>query len=179
MVLQEAGREIIVDDITYISESFFKYSVVAQAVEAVSATGAAYFSAAGNFGTKSWEGDFSPTAAPGDLEEEAHNFDADEEGNDIYQNITVDSGDYTLVLQWDDGTPEFDNTASDFDIYLVNNEGEILFGFNRVNMGGFPCIKLVISPVDFRENAKFPEIPEVIWDQELYSNIKEELERDF
>ncbi|MFT6998436.1 MAG: hypothetical protein ACJAQ4_002197 [Cryomorphaceae bacterium] len=40
-------------------------------------------------------------------------------------------------------------------------------------------IKLVISPVDFRENANFPEIPEVIWDQELYSSIKEAMQRDF
>ena len=152
LALQEAGCDIIVDDITYINESFFRDGVVAQAVEAVSATGAAYFSAAGNFGTKSWEGDFSPTDAPGDLEGEAHNFDADEEGNDIYQNITVDSGDYTLVLQWDDGTPEFDNTASDFDIFLVNNEGEILFGFNRINTGGFP---FEVLPFTVQEDNTF------------------------
>ncbi|MFT6998430.1 MAG: hypothetical protein ACJAQ4_002191 [Cryomorphaceae bacterium] len=138
LALEEAGCDVIVDDITYINEPFFRDGIVAQAVDAVSSTGTAYFSAAGNFGTKSWEGDFSPTDAPGDLTGEAHNFAADEEGNDIYQNITVDSGDYTLVLQWDDGTPEFDNTASDFDIYLVNNEGEILFGFNRDNTGGSP-----------------------------------------
>jgi len=40
-------------------------------------------------------------------------------------------------------------------------------------------IMVVISPVDFRKNVNFPEIQEVDWDQELYSNIKEALERDF
>lgn len=147
--------DVIVDDITYISEPFFRDGIVAQAVDVVNASGTAYFSAAGNFGTKSWEADFSPTDAPGDLLGEAHNFAAEEEGNDVYQNITVNSGDYTLVLQWDDGTPEFDNTTSDFDIYLVNDEGEILFGFNRINTGGIPIEVLPFTVEAENTSANF------------------------
>ncbi|MCZ4409487.1 MBG domain-containing protein [Cryomorphaceae bacterium 1068] len=156
LALDDAGCDVIVDDITYISEPFFRDGIISQAVDEVNASGTAYFSAAGNFGTKSWEGTFSPTDAPADFEgAEAHNFAGDSEGNDIYQNITVDSGDYTLVLQWDDGTPEYDNTASDFDIYLVNDEGEILFGFNRVNTGGNPVEVLPFTVQADNTSANF------------------------
>ncbi len=156
LALDEAGCDVIVDDITYINEPFFRDGIVAQAVDAVNEAGTAYFSAAGNFGTKSWEGTFSATDAPADFEVgEAHNFAADSEGNDIYQNITVNSGDYTLVLQWDDGTPEYDNTASDFDIYLVNNQGVILFGFNRVNTGGPPIEVLPFTVQADNTSANF------------------------
>ncbi len=135
--LQAAGCDIIVDDITYISEPFFRDGVVAQAVETVSAAGVSYFSAAGNFGTKSWQDTYSGVAAPEGIEGTAHNFAADEGGTDIYQSISLTEGQYTIVLQWDDGTPG-NFTESDFDIYLANEDGSTLFGFNRNNEGGAP-----------------------------------------
>jgi hypothetical protein len=72
--LKQAGCNVIVDDITYISEPFFRDGVVAQAVDEVKAQGAAYFSAAGNFGTRSWQGTFAPVAAPAGVVGQAHNF---------------------------------------------------------------------------------------------------------
>ncbi len=139
--LQQAGCDIIVDDITYISEPFFRDGTVAKAVDEVTALGVTYFSAAGNFGTKSWQGTFSPASAPGDITGEAHNFAAADGGMDIYQSITLAQGDYTVVLQWDDGTPG-NVTSSDFDIFLANENGNTLFGFNRVNTGG-PAIEVL------------------------------------
>lgn len=135
--LQESGCDVIVDDITYISEPFFRDGAVAQAVDEVTALGVTYFSAAGNFGTKSWQGAFTAVDAPGTIEGEAHNFGSIEGTEDIYQSITLSQGDYTVVLQWDDGTPG-NTTSSDFDIYLANENGNTLFGFNRVNTGGPP-----------------------------------------
>jgi len=135
--LQEAGCDVIVDDITYISEPFFRDGTVAQAVDSATALGVSYFSAAGNFGTRSWEGTFAPVAAPGGIEGEAHNFAAGEGGSDIYQNVGLTAGNYTLVMQWDDGTPGL-FTQSDFDVYLTDSDGETLFGFNSVNTGGQP-----------------------------------------
>jgi subtilisin family serine protease len=152
--LQEADCDIIVDDITYISEPFFRDGIVAQAVDVVNAAGSAYFSAAGNFGNSSWEGEFFATDAPSELEGEAHDFSGGE-SIDIYQQVTVNSGDYTLVLQWDDGTPEYDNTASDFDIYLVNDAEEILFGFNRVNTGDTPIEVLPFTVEENNTTANF------------------------
>jgi len=143
--LKQAGCDVIVDDITYISEPFFRDGVVAQAVNEVKAQGAAYFSAAGNFGTRSWQGTFSPVAAPSGVVGQAHDFDPGA-GTDILQSIMLYEGDYTVVFQWDDGTPGT-ATSSDFDIYLANTNGGALFGFNRMNIGGdaFEVLPFVVT----------------------------------
>ncbi len=134
--LQQAGCDIIVDDVTYINEPFFRDGVVAQAVDNVTAEGVAYFTAAGNFGTSSWQEDFNPVPAPAGVIGEAHNF-AGVGSVDISQNITLSAGQYTVVMQWDDGTPGL-TTHSDFDIYLATNSGIAFFGFNRANIGSTP-----------------------------------------
>ncbi|NTW26077.1 MAG: S8 family serine peptidase, partial [Lentimicrobium sp.] len=131
--LQQAGCDIIVDDITYISEPFFRDGVVAKAVDSVTSLGVAYFSAAGNYGSKSYQGTFNPAAPPPGTSGQAHNF-AGSNGSDILQSISVAEGNYTVVLQWDDGG-DFYSTSTDMDIYLVNGNGSTLFGFNRNNIG--------------------------------------------
>ncbi|MBP9081123.1 MAG: S8 family serine peptidase [Flavobacteriales bacterium] len=133
--LEQAGCDVIVDDISYISEPFFRDGLVAQAVDQVTALGVSYFSAAGNFGTNSWQGVFDPVAAPAGVVGQAHNFAAGSGGTDMLQGITLHEGEYTVVFQWDDGTPGT-TTNSDFDIYLANTDGSTLFGFNRKNIGG-------------------------------------------
>jgi hypothetical protein len=139
--LQQAGCNIIVDDITYISEPFFRDGLVSAAVDEVSASGVTYFSAAGNFGTKSYQQAFYPTTAPDGITGQAQNFAGPVGGTDIYQSITLVPGNYTVVLQWDDGTPG-NATSSDFDIYLTRQDGTTLFGFNRVNTGG-PAVEVL------------------------------------
>ena len=130
--LKDAGCDVIVDDITYLSEPFLRDGIVAQAVEEVVSQGVAYFSAAGNFGSKSYQANFAPYAAPAGLSGMAHDFSGT---GDIFQNMTLPEGSYTIVLQWDDGTG-FYNTGTDLDIYLARENGSTLFGFNRVNTGG-------------------------------------------
>jgi hypothetical protein len=70
------------------------------------------------------------------LADEAHNF-ASAGGTDIHQSISLVQGNYTVVMQWDDGS-DFDETQTDLDIYLSNEEGTTLFGFNRDNTGEEP-----------------------------------------
>jgi hypothetical protein len=134
--LKDAGCDVIVDDITYITEPFFQDGIVAQAVNSVVAEGVVYFSAAGNFGSNSYENTFFPGTPPTGLSGMAHNF-AGNDGYDIFQSISVVEGNYLLVLQWDDGSG-IGSTSTDLDIYLTNNVGQALFGFNRVNTGGDP-----------------------------------------
>ena len=63
--LQQDGCNIIVDDVTYITEPFFQDGVVSRAVNQVASQGVSYFSAAGNDGNQrsknssTWEGDFT------------------------------------------------------------------------------------------------------------------------
>lgn len=138
--LNLAGCHIIVDDVTFITEPFLKDGVIATAVDAVAATGTTYFSAAGNFANKSYESDFNPVPAPGGLSGTAHNFG----GNDVFQNVSLTPGNYTIVLQWMDdiyslGQTATGGTKNDLDIYLTpNTNGTALFGFNRNNTNGDP-----------------------------------------
>jgi hypothetical protein len=68
------GCDVIVDDITFITSPFFQDGVVSQAVDSVTSMGVSYFTAAGNFGTKSYESVFSPMVAPLGIAGQAHDF---------------------------------------------------------------------------------------------------------
>ena len=148
--LEEANCDIITDDITYVTEPFFGDGIISKAVDDVTALGVSYFTAAGNFGSKSYEGTFSPTTINGLV---AHNFG----GGDAGQSITVGPGTsgpttYTIVLQWQD--PVFSigdgGTQNDLDIYLSADQGITRFGFNRNNLGGDPVEILTFT---IRENT--------------------------
>lgn len=138
--LKNAGCDVIVDDITFITEPFLTDGIVAKTVDQVVAAGATYVAAAGNFANKSYENSFNAVAAPGGLPGTAHNFG----GGDVFQNVTLAPGDYTIVLQWTDdiyslGQTSTGGTKNDLDIYLTpNTDGSALFGFNRDNTNGDP-----------------------------------------
>ena len=51
--LANAGSDVIVDDLTYITEPFFRDGVISQAIDQVVADGVVFFSSAGNFGSAS------------------------------------------------------------------------------------------------------------------------------
>ena len=72
--LQRDTCDIIVDDLTYITEPFFQDGQVANAVDYVTAQGVSYFTAAGNFGNKSYEGTFAPAPAPPGITGVAHSY---------------------------------------------------------------------------------------------------------
>ena len=132
--------DIIVDDLTYITEPFQRDGVVAQAVNQVVAQGVTYFSSAGNFGNKSYEAVFNGVTNTAVIPTgQIHRFGAN--AADIYQSINLKPGSYTIGLQWSD---EFSSLGSltgvqtDMDLYLVGANGFQLFGFNRSNLFGDP-----------------------------------------
>lgn len=148
--LAAAGSDIIVDDITYVTEPFFSDGKVAKAVNEVAASGVSYFTSAGNFGSKSFEGVFSPFDDPAialplnsgewDGRGRVHRFG---DGKST-QSIKVFPGQngpavYMIALQWEDPVYSIDQTGSlfDLDIYL-KDFGVPLFGFNRNNTNGDP-----------------------------------------
>lgn len=138
--LAAAGCNIIVDDITYITEPFFEDGIIAQTVDNVVDNGVAYFTSAGNFGAQSYQSIFSYSdiSIPG-TNGKAHRFGTNADGtDDIYQQITVKPGKYTFVLQWDDNGSSFPETNTDLDIYITNGEGMGMLGYNKVNNGENP-----------------------------------------
>ncbi|MCK4989757.1 MAG: hypothetical protein KAS29_04695, partial [Bacteroidales bacterium] len=92
-----AGCDIIVDDISYLTEPFFRDGVISKAIDRVVGDGVTFFSSAGNFGNYSYSGVFNPASSPSTIKGKAHDFG----GGDIFQLISLEEGTYTLVLQWD------------------------------------------------------------------------------
>lgn len=140
--LRAAGCDIIIDDIFYFAESPFQDGqalsvvsptnggIVAQAVADVTASGALYFSSAGNSGNKNdntsgvWEGDWvDGGAAPapiGAANGNLHQFPLD--GATPAQNfntvVTVGSSQYNL--NWSD---PLGGSSNDYDLYALNAAG--------------------------------------------------------
>ena len=141
--LADSNCNVIVDDVTFITEPFFKPGVIARAIQSVSQRGVHYVTAAGNFGVKSYEGIFNPSASalPQGIFGKAHNFG----GGDILQSdsvkgTAVQPGIYTLVLQWENDIYSLGNNPgalTDLDAYAFDNLGNII-GFNRINIEGDP-----------------------------------------
>ncbi len=133
--LKDAGCKIICDDVTYITEPFFQDGVVSRAVNDVDAAGVSYFTSAGNFGSRSYQSTYTPAPIAGTFAVSAHDFG----GGDIYQKLKLKSGNYTIVMQWQDNIyslAQSVGTVNDMDIYLIDAGGRT--GFNRNNLGGDP-----------------------------------------
>ncbi|MDQ2778428.1 MAG: S8 family serine peptidase [Pseudomonadota bacterium] len=113
------AAQVIVDDVQYFDEGMFSDTVIAQAVDDVTAMGVSYFSSAGNTPpTQGYASDFrlvptGPNATAGTNINLAgvdpalyaggfHNFRTDG-GQDIGQTVTLASGrKLEIVMQWDD-----------------------------------------------------------------------------
>ena len=140
--MQEAGCQVIVDDITFINEPFLQDGPVAKMVDVVKGLGVSYFTSAGNFSNKSHEQNYRPVAPPAGFPAgtTAHDFNG---SGDIYQRIKLKPGSYTIVLQWEDdiysiGQTQSGGTKNDFDLYLTDLSGNIICGYNRDNTFGDP-----------------------------------------
>ncbi len=62
--LQEAGSDVIVDDVIYFAENMFSDGIIAQAADEAVARGAAYFSSAGNDARLSYESAYREVIVP-------------------------------------------------------------------------------------------------------------------
>jgi hypothetical protein len=130
--LRAAGCDIIVDDVTYDVESAFQDGqapgvlsttnggIVTQAVNDVTASGALYFSAAGNEGNVTdgtggvWEGDFVDGGDLGGGAGRFHDFG----GGWLYDVLT--EGGLWLSLTWSD---PLGGSSNDYDLYVLDTTG--------------------------------------------------------
>ncbi|RYZ21846.1 MAG: hypothetical protein EOP49_46825, partial [Sphingobacteriales bacterium] len=148
--------DIIVDDLTYITEPFQRDGIVAQAVNQVVSEGVTYFTSAGNFGDKSYEGVFSGVTNTAVMPTgQIHKFGASPA--DIYQTIHLKPGSYTVALQWSDefrSLGSLSGVQTDLDLYVNTASGFQLFGFNRSNISGDP-FEICAFNVREETDAKF------------------------
>ena len=134
---EQDSCDIIVDDVTYITEPYFQDGIVSRAVNEVRDMGVAYFTSAGNFGGVSYESYYNPMQGPASIPGMVHDFG----GGDYLQAISLKRGTYTLVMQWDDSLyslGQLPGARNNFDIYLTDLTGTKLFGLNRQNNWGDP-----------------------------------------
>lgn len=113
--------DILVDDVSYQSESPFQDNLIADAVDQVTAAGALYFSSAGNEGnldagtSGTWEGDFHPNGtvpALGAGAGTANDF-GDGGQSDL---VTADTA-QGIVLHWADPAGA---SCNDYDLYVLD-----------------------------------------------------------
>ncbi|HWY76910.1 MAG TPA: S8 family serine peptidase, partial [Verrucomicrobiae bacterium] len=144
--LRSAGCDIIVDDFGYYDESPFQDGPVAQAVNSVTASGALYFSAAGNDGNQddgtscTWEGDFvdggevgsvitnSSTGFPGETGARVHSF-----GAANYATANLSAGFAEVVLFWSD---PLGAAADDYDLFVLSSTGDSIDDFSNNTQNG-------------------------------------------
>ncbi|MFT3744447.1 MAG: S8 family serine peptidase [Pyrinomonadaceae bacterium] len=127
--LKNAGCNVIIDDVSYTSESPFQSGPVGLAVENVTAAGVLYFASAGNAGSVLkntagvWEGDFEDNGGtntlsiPGNSKVgTVHDFDA----TAGVQNSDLITGSSSRVasLYWAD---PLGGSSNDYDLFVMNN----------------------------------------------------------
>jgi subtilisin-like proprotein convertase family protein len=127
--------KIIVDDVLYLSEASFQDGPIAQAVNDVTASGALYFSSAGNEGSvlsgssANYEGMFVDSGqSVGKFRGAAHDF-APDTSVQVYEPVSY-SGFFSqapAILQWAD---PLGAAADDYDLYLFDSDGNVA-GFSQ------------------------------------------------
>ncbi|MBD0824906.1 S8 family peptidase [Aestuariibaculum marinum] len=148
--LKDAGCDLIVDDITFITEPFFGIGRISENVQSfVGQLGKFHFTSAGNVANKGYQATFNsspstpltnfiPTGTP----TVAHVFGTKTDGTpDYLQKISVVPGTYLIALQWKEDVASQENQLgadNDLDIYIVDDAGRLLVGNNRVNVNGDP-----------------------------------------
>lgn len=121
--------DIVIDDVSYSDEGVFQDSIVAQAVNYVTASGGLYFSSAGNEGSvqrntaSAWEGDFNDAGStyvvPGNSKSgTVHNFGT--LAAPVNGNILLSSSGFVYSLDWSDPLGASNN---DYDLFVVNSAG--------------------------------------------------------
>ena len=145
--LCEAGANVIVDDIGYLHEAAFQDDIVAQGVNAAVADGCVFFSAGGNDGnltdgtTGVWEGDYATGTSlivDGETLGVRHDFGSGMEANEV-SGFRVSA----IVLQWAD---PLGASANDYDLFLVNEDGDVIASSTDTQDGTQDPIESILSP---------------------------------
>ncbi|HUT92101.1 MAG TPA: S8 family serine peptidase [Thermoguttaceae bacterium] len=143
--LADSGADVIVDDVIYFAEPMFMDGLVAQAVNDVVAQNVAYFSAAGNQASQSYESAFRDSGYVLYIDDVPvgvlHDFDPGA-GVDVSQTFTLGSQDQILLsFQWDEPFASVTGgvgSANNMDVYIIDSQSNLVWDDNSDNMDGDP-----------------------------------------
>jgi hypothetical protein len=148
------GCDIIVDDVSYSDEGAFQDTVIARAVNDVTANGALYFSSAGNGGnvtsgtSTTWEGDFANGgAAPAVLPPgyAVHSFGAQNFDRLVSAAQVVD-------LQWSDA---WGASGNDYDLFVLDATGTtVLAASTNSQTGTDDPLEEIFDPSGLPANSR-------------------------
>ena len=145
--LCEAGANVIVDDIGYTVEAAFQDDIIAKGVNAAVTDGCFFFTAGGNDGnltdgtTGVWEGDYAAGSAlivDGETLGVRHDFGGGVEANEVSGSRVS-----AIVLQWAD---PLGASANDYDLFLVNEDGDVIVSSTDTQDGTQDPIESILSP---------------------------------
>ena len=143
--LVDANCDLIVDDVTHITEPYFQDGITAQAVNQANAQGVFYSTSAGNFGNRSYELTSSPVSfnkrgfdfLSNDNSLKAHDFG----GGDILQSLSLMPGRYLIKFEWDEPfytLRQLTGALTNYDVWIVSDDQTLLYSGNRDNTGEDP-----------------------------------------
>jgi subtilisin family serine protease len=125
--LRAAGCDIIVDDARYLDQAVYTDDVIAKAIDEVTASGALYFSSAGNLGNAAdltsgvWEGDFSDGGAFSFAPSlRIHQF-----SRGVTFNPVTATGFGIFLLSWSD---PINASSNDYDLFVLTPDGSTVVG---------------------------------------------------
>lgn len=143
--LQQAGANIIVDDVTYLREPFYQDGPISEAIREVTAKGVLYFTAAGNSHLSdntgnaigAYEAPYRATscafATVLSIKGDCHAFSASKKDTTMGITVAAD-GEFTLVLQW--AQPWY-GVTTDLNLFVVSDTGTVLSRSTSVNNGTY------------------------------------------
>ncbi len=144
------GCNIIIDDVAYFDEPAFQDGITAQAVNAVTAAGALYFSSAGNSGSLAkgtsgvFEGDFNNAGSSpfsgGSKAGTIHNFGTTSSpvNGDIIKSVGQ-----VYNLNWSD---PWGACSNDYDLFLVSSTGTVKASSTNVQSGSQNPYEQISAP---------------------------------
>ncbi len=158
--LAAADCDLIVDDVTFVTEKFFGISRIGQVIQDfVQLDGKGYFSSAGNFADNAYQSVFNPSTTPLTTNflpaggpAVAHVFGTNPDGSEDYlQNFTVTAGrTYMIVLQWSEPLASelvAEGAQTDLDIYVVDELGRLLVSNNLFSSEQDPTEVMVFEAI--------------------------------
>lgn len=143
------GCDIIVDDFTGIYDSPFQEGPFGQAIDAVTTSGALYFSSSANSGnfdrgtSGTWEGDFLSGGSAGFTNGFFHNFGT--AASPTNYNTITQSAQAAAYLYWSD---PLDHATNDYDLYVLDSsESSIVQSSINVGDQGQEPAEALLNPV--------------------------------